>query len=135
MREVQLLCPAPASDAAPTVEKTAWGTPERVLALGLVLLLLAAIAAAIFYSQIPKPFAGLSSPEIERQRVERLSTMKTILYFRQVILPGIELHDRPGLEGRRSSAYLGLSVTAVLGAIGLLLAAIGGMGIMRRLKE
>ena len=91
MREVQSLRPAPASSTTPAATKPAWGNPQRFLVAGLVVFLLAAIAAVILYIQFPTHFAGLPSPEAERQRVKSMSTLETMRYFHQWILPGIEI--------------------------------------------
>ncbi len=134
MREVQCLrtAPAPASTAMPATTKRAWGNPQRFLMAGTVLCLLAATASVILYRQFPSLFAGLRSPQAERKFVESLPTAATIQYFRQVILPGIEVREPAGVESKRSRVYLGMAGTAVLGAIGLILLVVGTVGLVRR---
>ena len=132
MREVQNLRPAPVSGAAPMAARPAWGNSQRLLVAGLVVLLLAAIAAAILHGQFSDQFGRLRPPEAERQFVEGLSTLKTIQYFQQWILPGIDIHEQAGFQIKNSTVYLGMEVLTGLGTIGLILAAIGVVGIVRR---
>jgi hypothetical protein len=132
MREVQSLRLAPISRTKPVAAKPAWGNPQRFLVVGLVLVLLAAITAIILDRQFPTRFAGLPSPETERQFVRSLPTVDTIRYFRQGILPGIEIHEHSGRESRRNMVYLGLTALAGVGAIGLILVGVGVAGIVRR---
>lgn len=99
---------------------------------GLVVFLLAAIAAVILYEQFPAHFAGLPAPEWERQRVKRMSVEDTRRYFQRWILPGIEIYEQSGIQGRRSVVFLGMATLAGLGAIGLMLAGVGVAGIVRR---
>jgi len=102
-----------------------------LLVVGLVIFLLAALAAVILYKQLPARFAGLPSPEAERQRVKRMSIEETRLYFQRVILPGIEVYEQSGVKGRRNEVYLGVATLAGLGAIGLILIGVGVAGIVR----
>jgi hypothetical protein len=131
MREVQDLRQAPV--AAPAAPKPAWGNPQRFLAVGLVVFLLAAIAAVIVQGQIPvQHLVGFRSPEAERQWVKGLSLVDSIQYFQQRILPGIEIPEQSGSQSQRSMVYLGLAALAGLAAVGLILAAVGVAGIVRR---
>ena len=132
MREVQALRPAAAAVAIPATTRPAWGNPQRFLVTGLVLVLLAVIAAVILYRQFPSRLGGLRSPEAEQQRVKGLTTLETIWYFRQRILPGIEIPESPEVQRKRSMVYLGLAAVGGMGAIGLVLAGVGIAGIARR---
>ena len=133
MREVQRgLRPAPLSDMTPAAMNPAWGNSQRFLAAGLVLFLLAAIAAVLLYNQFPTHFAGLPTPEAERQRVSRMSPEGARRYFHQSVVPGIRLYERPETQSRRSMVYLGMATFAGLGAVGLILVGIGVSGIIRR---
>ena len=132
MREVQNLRPAPLSGELPAAEITAWGNPQRFLVAGLVVCSLAALAAVILYIQFPAHFAGLPSPETVRQHVKGLSTLETRRYFHQWILPGIDISEQAEVQSKRSMVNLGMAAIACLGAIGLILAAVGVAGIARR---
>ena len=132
MREVQNLRPGPIADAMPAAREGAWGKPQRFIATGLVVVLLAAIAAAILYNQFPTHFAGMRSPEAERQFVKRLSTRQTKEYFHRWILPGINVYEQSEVQGKRSEVYIGMGILAGVGAIGLILVGIGIAGIARR---
>ncbi len=130
MREVQGL--RQAADATPAAAQTAWGNPQRFLVAGLVVFLLAAIAAIILYRQLPPRLAGLPSPEEGREFVKGLSPLRTIEFFHKRILPGIEIREPPEFQRRRSRAYIGMAVAAVVGTIGLMLMTVGVAGIVRR---
>ena len=132
MREVQSLRQAPASDTKLAKIKPAWGNPQRFLVTGLIVVLLAALIAIILYVQFPAHFRGLSSPETVRQRVKSVSTLTTMRYFHEVILPGIDFREQPEREGKRSMVYLGMATLAGVGAIGMVFVAIGITGIVRR---
>ncbi len=132
MREIQALRPAPVAGSMPAAEKPAWGNPQRFLVAGLVVCLLAAIAAVILYTQFPAHFAGIASPEKVRQHVKGLSPQGTRQYFHQWILPGIDIPEQAVVQSKRSSVYLGMAALACLGAIGLILAGVGVAGIVRR---
>ncbi len=132
LREVKNLRPAPASDSLATAARPAWGNPQRFLAAGLVVVLLAGIAAIILNAQYPAHFRGLPDPEAERQYIEGLSTLKTMEYFHTRLLPGIDYYERAEVQSRRSTVYLGMAALAGLGLIGLVLVAVGIVGIVRR---
>jgi hypothetical protein len=132
LREVRSLRPAQASAATRAQTDSTWGNPQRFLAAGVVVLLLAGIQAVILYRQLPAQFARLPTPEAEAQRVKKMSTVELKVYFHQVILPGIELPERAGNQSKRSMVYLGMASLSVFGAIGLILAGIGIAGIIRR---
>ena len=74
----------------------------------------------------------MPSPQEEREFVKSLTTVKTFQYFRQGILPGIEIREQPGRESRRKMVYLGMAALAGVGAIGMILAGVGIAGIVRR---
>jgi hypothetical protein len=132
MREIQSLRRAPVSDTKLATVKPAWGNPQRFLVVGLAVVLLTAIAATILYMQFPAHFRGLSAPETVRERIKKVSTLTTIRYFHEVILPGIDFPEQPGREGKRSIVYLGMATLAGVGAIGAILAGVGLAGIVRR---
>lgn len=132
MREVQRLRPAPAVGISSTATKSAWENPQRLLVTGLVLLLLAAIAAVILYGQFPAQFAGLPAPEAERQRVESMSILERMRYFHQRILPGIELREPPMFQSKRNMLNFAMTTLGGLAVIGVILAGIGIAGIVRR---
>lgn len=132
MREVQSLRRAAGSAEMPESPRPAWGNSQRFLVAGLAVFLLAAIAAVILYIQFPPHFAGLRSPDDERKLVERMSTLETMRYFQQWILPGIDIPEQGGFQSTRSMVYLGMATLAGLGAIGLVLVGIGVAGIVRR---
>ncbi|MGO9114100.1 MAG: hypothetical protein ACLP9L_33205 [Thermoguttaceae bacterium] len=58
--------------------------------------------------------------------------MATIQYFHQWILPGIDIREFGGSESKRKMVYLGMATVAVVGAIGLILAGFGIVGVVRR---
>jgi len=132
MREVRCLRPAPASETTPADTKPAWGNSQRFLVAGLVVVLLAAVAAIILYRQSPTYFVGLPSPEAERQFVERLPILATLQYFHQRILPGIDIPEPAWVQSKRSMVSLGMATLSGVGAIGLILLGVGVAGIVRR---
>ncbi len=132
MRAVQSLRPASASSTTPTGTKPAWGNPQRFLVAGLVVCLLAVIAAAILYRQFPTKFAGFPSPEEVRQHIKGLSPVATIQYFNARIQPGIEIPEPPEYQSKRNMVYVGMAISAGVAAIGLFLAGIGIAGVVRR---
>ncbi len=132
MREVRSLRPANVSDIMPATAKPAWGNPQRFLVAGVTVIVLAAIAAIILDRQSPARFPGLRPPEAQREFVKKLSLLHTVLYFRQVILPGIEISEAPGRENARKMVSLGMAALAGVGAIGLILVGVGISGLVRR---
>ncbi len=133
MREIQCLHPTQAPDeTTPLATKPAWGNPQRFLVAGLVVVLLAVIAAIILYHQFPTYFAGLRSPEDERKLVKSLSTLETKLYFEKWILPGIDIPEPAWVQAQRSMVSLGMAAMSGVGAIGLILLGVGVAGIVRR---
>ena len=132
MRAIRSLRPASASNTTPAATKPAWGNPQRFLVAGLVVVLLAAIAAAILYIQFPAHFAGMPSPETVRQHVKSMSIKDTRFYFHRWLEPGIDISERADVQRNRSQVYLGMAALAVLAAIGLILAGVGAAGIVRR---
>jgi hypothetical protein len=130
MREVQDL--RAATSTIPAAAKPAWGNPQRFLVAGLVVFLLAAIAAIILYPQLSQRRAGRASPEDVRQYVKSLPLRESIKYFHLYILPGIDSPEPPEVERKRNMVYLGMGASAAVGAIGLILAAVGVAGIVRR---
>lgn len=132
LREIQFLSLAPASDATSGAAQFAWGNPQRFLAAGLVVVLLAVIAAVILYTQFPGHFRGLPSPEVESQHVKGMSTLQTMDYFHRRILPGIDYFERADVQGRRDMVYLGMAALAGLALVGVVLVAVGIAGIVRR---
>jgi hypothetical protein len=116
----------------PVATKPAWGNPQRFLVAGVVLFVLAAIAADILYRQFPSLYPGLRSPQAEEQYVKSLSTLETMKYFRMQILPGIEIYQPAEIQNKRARVYLLMAAVAGLGAIGLILATVGVVGIVRR---
>ena len=132
MREVLSLRVASSAVAMPAATKPAWGNPQRFLVAGLVLLLLSATATVILYLQYPAHFVGLPPPEAERQRVQGMSTVQTMQYFEQWILPGIDLREAGSIQNRRSMVYLGMVPLAGVGAIGLILMAVGWARMSRK---
>ena len=99
---------------------------------GLVVCLLAAIAAAIVYGQIPPKLAGIRSPEAERQLITRMLTLETMHYFHAQIRPGMDIPEPPQQQRTRSTAYVGMGLVAALGTIGFILAAVGIAGLVGR---
>ena len=132
MRAVQSLRPAPALTTAPARSQPEWGNPQRFLVAGLVIVLLAAIAAAILYIQFPTHFAGLRTPEQEREFVKSLPPLETMRYFRTRILPGIEIYEWAGIQRKQNIVNLGMASLAILAAIGMILVGVGITGIVRR---
>ena len=134
MREIQRLrsVPSEVHDSAtihPAVNMN-WGNPQRFLVAGLVILVLAAVAAIILYRQLPTRV--VAAPEEVRQYLRSLPTEDTIQFFHRRLLPGIEMREQGEFESSRGKIYLGLAALAAFGAIGLLLAAIGFAGIARK---
>ena len=132
MREIQSLRPAPLSVRRLRPARPAWGNPQRFLVAGLVVFLLAAIAAVILYRQIPTA----TSPDFDRRRPRGSGSracrpMETIQYFHRGFCRGSRSPSRPELQSQRSMVYLGMAAWP-LGAVGLILAAVGVAGIVRR---
>jgi len=98
----------------------------------MVVVLLTVVAAVILYHQFPAHFAGLRSPEAERQIVKSLSTLETKLYFEKWILPGIDIPEPAWVQSQRSMVSLGMAALSCVGAIGLILLGVGATGIVRR---
>ena len=125
MREVRALRPTVDAPATPGRARPAWGNPQRLLVVGIVVLLLAAAGAAIEYRQLPTHFRGLRSPEAERQFVKGLGVGPTIIYYYQRIRPGIDAPQEEFVRSERNKVYLALTPFAGVGAIGLILAGVG----------
>lgn len=133
MREIQNLHPA--SIPFPTTTATAkpaWGNPQRFLVVGLMVFVLAVIVAIVLYRQIPPRFAGIPSPEAEREIIKHLSLVQKMLFFHHSILPGIEIPQQAQARSESTGLYLGLAAMAGLGAIGLIFAGIGAAKLGRR---
>jgi len=132
MRDIRSLRPAATASTTPAVSKPAWGNSQRFLVVGLVVFLLAAIAAVILFEQVPAHFSGLPSPDAMRQTIKRMSIEESRWFFHHRILPGIEVYEQPAIQSKRSMVYLGMATLASLGAIGLIVAGVGVAGIVRR---
>jgi hypothetical protein len=122
LRRVSLTRPSAAAQSG-------WGNSQRFLVAGTIIFVLAAVAAVTIYWQIPTRY---KSAEEIRQMVGRKTTWQTVQYFHGELLPGIELREREIYEAPREQALIGVAALAGLGAIGLILAAVGVVGLARK---
>jgi hypothetical protein len=132
IREIQNLRrgTVPEGPATPK-SRPAWDNSQRLLAAGLLLIVLAAGVVGILYLQLPARYGGRFSPEAEARGVQRLSTAASIMYFRRVIEPGIEITEQADVQSDRSRVLIGMSSASVFAAIGLILMGIGIAGRFR----
>jgi hypothetical protein len=112
----------------PPAARAKWRRPERCLAAGLALALLALLAEAILFSQFPSEPVVRAWLEREEAYVRTLSPWKTIVFFRQQIQNGVEMPESAGIQTGRQMIHIGMGFVAVLGGVGLLLAGAGIAG-------
>jgi hypothetical protein len=124
MTEIRAL--RPAVEASATAKpKTSWGNSQRLLAAGLLLVLLATLAEGLLFSQFPSERAVRAWLGEEEKYVRTLSPWATVAAFRQQIQHGVEMPQAAGIQTRRQMVYIGMGFVAVLGGIGLLLTGVG----------
>jgi hypothetical protein len=130
LRGIQGLRRSPASGARQSAEKPAWGNPQRFLVVGMLIFVLATLAAGIVYWQTPP--ARYKTPSEIREMVGKKTTLQRIQYFHDNLLSGIELREREELQAPHERAMLGEVVLGGIGAIGVVLAVVGGVGLVRK---
>jgi hypothetical protein len=127
--EIRRLRPA---EEAPAVVRRSWGTAQRLLVGGTALMLVAAVAAAILYSQYPSDAA--IERYIAQQRLQALSLKPwdAIQHYRRYLAPGIERPIDSRFDDYREKISAGLVIAFAAGAAGAGLAVWGVVGLVRK---
>jgi hypothetical protein len=128
MGEIRRLRPAEKAAAA---AKSQWGSPQRFLLVGSILILLAGIAAAVLWRQYPSQRSIETWIQRQQTGVRGLKPWDAIQYYRRSLAPGVEIPDAPNFQRRREILTVGLIVLGVGGTFGAVLAGIGIVGLMQ----
>src|SRR5690349_11502497 len=79
----------PAAQAVATVASK-WEGPQRFLVIGLLLIVVAAVAAAVLFWQYPSEQRIATQIERYRRDVQALKPWEAIQFYRRYLAPGIE---------------------------------------------
>ncbi len=130
MGEIRRLQPA-GTTAAATVPK--WGGPQRFLLAGVVLLVIAGVAAAVFYGLSYSAHQRMSA-YIEQQReiARHRKAWESLQYFRYQLAPGIDALDFANYRRYLETLAIGKVLAGIAAAAGAVLAGIGIAGMRGR---
>ena len=119
-------------DVPAAVVRRQWGSAQRFLLAGVALMFLAAVGATIFYSQYhPSEQRVDRFIHGSRQSILALKPWPAIVYYRQVIAPGIETPADTTFQSIRERLGIGLVVALVALAAGAVLTGVGALGLAR----
>ena len=131
MGEIRRLRPAESTEAIAAESK--WGIPQRFLALGIGLLLLAVTVAAVLGSlQYADHQDFLAKTRLRREAALHLPPWTAIQIYRYQIAPGIETTLEERFQGSREKMAVGMVIAALTGMFGLVFAAVGVVGLSRK---
>jgi len=130
MGEIRRLQPAGTAVAA-TVSK--WGGPQRFLLAGLVLLVIAGVAAAVFYGLSYSAHQRMTA-YIEQQRevARHRKAWESLQYFRYQLSPGIDALDFANYQRYLETLAIGKVLAGIAAAAGAVLAGVGIAGMRGR---
>jgi hypothetical protein len=135
MREIRRLQPAEAiaaRDATPG-EKTPWGKSQRLLLVGTVVIVLAAILAMVlFYGQYRLDQRIAHAIHNRREHVRTLKLFETLQWYRRNVAPGFDTADESPFQRDREVLFVGEMVAAIAAAAGIVLVGIGIAGLRKR---
>jgi succinate dehydrogenase hydrophobic anchor subunit len=131
MGEIRRLRPAESPTTA--VTETKWGSPQRFLVLGITLIVLAAIVAAVLgYMQYTTDIAVAEWIQAQRDYVHRLRPWGAIQWYRSHLVPGIESVLDERFQGRREMMGVGIVIAGLTGIAGVVFAVVGVVGLSGR---
>jgi hypothetical protein len=133
--EIRRLRPAEKSQA-PTVSRagSSWGAPERLLLLGIVLVVIAVASASVLAWQYPSQKAIEAYIQQRHAFVQSLGPWDSLQLYRRKLAPGVDAPNWPNFYGGREILAIGLAIIGILGAAGVVLVVLGAVGLSRKKK-
>ena len=131
LREIRNL-PRAVSITDSSARPSVWGTRQRLLVSGTILLAIAAMLAIIVYSLRPAPPFSRAMPEAKMAQVRAMSTAESVRFFQRELAPGLHLGGSfEEMEYGRAWERVEIALIAdgLFAAAGLVLIVLGLIGV------